>query len=151
MVASVFASLAVEAALLPVSASAFSRVTSAGLVLNLLAVPAMAVVQVAALIVVAANSLPALASPSAWAAHTAAVTLISSAQLVTELPWLTARVPPPGAALVIAYYCSLTMAVVSRGRVRVGAGTVCACALIAIGRGGDLEFDPSTARTTSFG
>src|SRR5262245_64276640 len=51
--ASVFSSLAVEAALLPVSAQMFSRVTCAGLVLNLLAVPMTCVIQVAGLIAAA--------------------------------------------------------------------------------------------------
>jgi competence protein ComEC len=138
VVASVTASLAVETALLPVSASVFSRVTSAGLVLNLLAVPAMGVVQVAALIVAAADGIPLLASPAAWAVHTASVTLVASAQLVTKAPWLTARVPPPGAALVIAYYVALTVLVVARGRLRVAAGVVFVCALVAIGGGVDL-------------
>ncbi|HLG54241.1 MAG TPA: DNA internalization-related competence protein ComEC/Rec2 [Vicinamibacterales bacterium] len=138
VVASVTASLAVETALLPVSASAFSRVTSAGLVLNLLAVPAMGVVQVAALIVAAGDSLPMLASPAAWAVHAASVTLVASAQLVTKAPWLTARVPPPGAALVLTYYVALTVLVVARGRLRVAAGVVFACALVAIGGGVDL-------------
>src|SRR5262249_23652506 len=49
--ASVFSSLAVEAALLPISAQMFSRVTSAGLVLNLLAVPVTCAIQIAGLIV----------------------------------------------------------------------------------------------------
>ena len=44
LVASVLTSVAVEIALMPVSALAFSRVTIAGLVLNLVAVPAMALV-----------------------------------------------------------------------------------------------------------
>ena len=46
LLASLAASLAVEVALLPISAWTFSRVTSAGLLLNLAAVPLMALVQV---------------------------------------------------------------------------------------------------------
>jgi ComEC/Rec2-related protein len=53
IVVSLAASAAAEIALLPVSAWTFSRVTSAGLALNLLAVPLMTVVQVGGLVVCA--------------------------------------------------------------------------------------------------
>jgi competence protein ComEC len=62
LLASVTASLAAEIVLLPVSATVFSRVTAAGLLLNLIAVPAMAVVQIAGMVVVAVQPLDALAS-----------------------------------------------------------------------------------------
>ena len=148
--------MAVEAALVPVSAWAFSRVTSAGLVLNLLAVPSMGVVQIAALIVALADSVPMLASPAAWAAHTAAVTLVGSAHLVTDAPWLTARVPPPTPALVLVYYITLATLVTARGRLRIAAGVAFAMALIVIVRGVDVaslirpEAGPHTLRLTVF-
>ena len=147
VVASVIASVAVEAALLPVSASAFSRVTSAGLALNLLAVPSMGVVQIAALIVALADQVPMLALPAAWAAHAAAVTLVASAHLVTEAPWLTARVPPPSPALMLAYYLALTALVAVRGRLRIGAAIAFAMALTSIGTGVDVAglIRPDTA------
>ena len=78
-VASVVASLAVEAALLPVSAQAFSRVTSAGLLLNLLAVPMMGVVQIAALIVTVADAFADWHRRQAWVRHSAAADWSSSA------------------------------------------------------------------------
>jgi competence protein ComEC len=118
LTASVIASLAVELALLPVSAQVFSRVTSAGLLLNLIAVPMMAVAQVAGLVVVVADSVAWVAALAGWIASTAAVVLVGSARLVEILPWLTSRVPPPGIALVLAYYLSLLVAVLGPAPVR---------------------------------
>ena len=138
IVATILASLAVEAVLLPVSASAFSRVTSAGLLLNLVAVPAMGLVQIAATIVTLASSLPLVASAAGWVAHTASTALVSSAHLVTEAPWLTARVPPPGSALIVSYYAALTVAAAGRGRLRVAGAMVFIAALVLIGSGSDL-------------
>jgi len=105
--ASVVASLAIEIALLPVSASLFSRVTGAGLVLNLLAVPLMGVVQIAALAATLADPFPAIAGPAGWISHVAAQALVGSANLVTLAPWSTARVPSPPAGVVAGYYLAL--------------------------------------------
>ena len=137
IVATLLGSVAVEAALVPVSAVAFSRVTSAGLLLNLLAVPAMGVVQIAATVVALADSLPALAGAAGWVAHMASTALVSSAHLVTEAPWLAARVPPPSAALVVIYYVALIGAVAGRGRLRVIGAVVLLAALVLIGSGTD--------------
>jgi competence protein ComEC len=115
--ASVAASFAIEIALLPVSASLFSRVTGAGLVLNLLAVPLMGVVQIAALVVTVADSVPAIASPAGAIAHYAARALVDSANLVTLAPWSTARVPPPGGLVIAAYYLALLALFVWKRRV----------------------------------
>jgi competence protein ComEC len=131
-------SVAVEAALLPVSASVFSRVTSAGLVLNLLAVPAMGVVQTAAMIVALFNQVPFVAFCAGWIAHAAADALVSSADLLTAAPWLATRVPPPNAALVLLYYAALAAGLGSRGRVRIASGIVFIAALLAIVTGIDL-------------
>jgi competence protein ComEC len=117
VVATVIASLAIEVALLPVSAALFSRVTVAGLVLNLLAVPLMAAVQIAALVVALGDHLPAIAGPAGWVAHYSARALIDSANLVTLAPWSTARVPPPGAVAISGYYLALAVMVLSRARV----------------------------------
>ena len=125
IVASMAASLAAEAALLPVSAHAFSRVTSAGLLLNLLAVPLMSVVQVTAIVIAVADHIEWLAQPVGWLAHTAARALVDSASLVEVLPWLSARVPPPSVVSVVTYYASLIVVLVTRGRAR----RIAACAL----------------------
>ena len=114
--ASVLASLAIEIALLPVSASFFSRVTGAGLVLNLFAVPLMGVVQIAALVTAVANAVPSIAGPAGWIAHLAARALIDSANLVTLAPWSTARVPPPGAFTLGVYYAAIATMFLWKGR-----------------------------------
>ena len=67
----VAASAAVEAVLLPVQALVFSRVTLAGIALNLVAVPLMAVAQMGGLAVVALDLCGASASWPAWAADVA--------------------------------------------------------------------------------
>ena len=114
--ASVVASLAIEIALLPVSATLFSRVTGAGLVLNLLAVPLMGVVQIAALVATLADRFPAVAGPAGWISHVAAQALVGSANLVTLAPWSTARVPSPPAGVVAAYYLALAAMIFWKSR-----------------------------------
>ena len=138
IVATLIGSLAVEVALLPVSASAFSRVTSAGLILNLLAVPAMGVVQIAAMAVTLINESPLLAYSAGWMTHIAASALISSADLVKAAPWLAARVPPPAVWLVLVYYGALVATVIGRGRLRVASAVVYLAALVAVVSGADV-------------
>ena len=118
MIASIVSSLAVEIALMPVSAQMFSRVTSAGLVLNLLAVPMTAAIQIAALIAVAFDSWGWLASAAGLMAHLAASALVGSAHLVTVVPWLSARIPAPGVTLIAVYYAALALTFVGP-RIRV--------------------------------
>jgi competence protein ComEC len=131
--ASVVASLATEVALLPVSAQAFSRVTGAGLLLNLIAVPTMGVAQIAGVAVVALSHVETLAPVSGWMAYIAARTLIESSALVEVAPWLTMRVPAPGMTVLGVYYLSLAAALLAKRRVRLagGAGLVVSLALIA--------------------
>jgi competence protein ComEC len=136
--ATMIGSLAVEAALLPVSAAAFSRVTSAGLILNLLAVPAMAVAQIAAMVVTLVSDTPLIAHGAGWTAHIAVSALVSSAELVRVAPWLAARVPPPATWLVLVYYSALVATVAGRGRLRIASAPVYVAALVAIVSGADL-------------
>jgi len=112
--ASILASGAVELALLPVMAATFSRVTMAGLLLNLVAVPAMAVVQIAGLLVVCANSLDSVSALAGWIAHLGAAAIVDSARLVDVAPWLAFRVPAPSALTIAAYYCSLALLLLMR-------------------------------------
>jgi competence protein ComEC len=112
---SLVASLAVELALFPVSAQVFSRVTSAGLLLNLIAVPMMGLAQVAGLVVVAFDAVPGVARIAGWTAYVAARALVDSARLVDLAPWLTSRVPPPGMSLVGVYYTALFLVLFGRG------------------------------------
>jgi competence protein ComEC len=98
------ASAAVDLALMPVSAGVFSRVTAAGLVLNLVAVPMMALVQLAGTALVPVGGAAAAGDVLGWIACVAASTIVGSARLVDVVPWLSARVPPPAAFVVAAYY-----------------------------------------------
>jgi competence protein ComEC len=139
MAATVIGSLAVEVAVLPVSASAFSRVTSAGLILNLLAVPAMGVVQIAASLVALASAISPLAYAAGWMTHVAASSLVSSADLVVVAPWLAARVPPPGALVILVYYVALLVAVAGRGRTRIVSGLVFVASLVVMVSGIDVR------------
>jgi len=84
---SVAASAAVEIVLLPVMAITFARVTVAGLLLNLAAVPLMAVAQLAGLVIVCADGFDAVARSAAWFAHLAAAGIVESARLVDVAPF----------------------------------------------------------------
>jgi competence protein ComEC len=105
----ILASVCAEAALMPIGALVFQRVTLAGPLLNLVAVPCMAVVQVAAMATVAADSvgLMSLAGAAGWVTDAAARGLIESATLVDLAPWMTWRVVSPPLVAVAAYYASL--------------------------------------------
>jgi competence protein ComEC len=134
IVASLSASAAVEIGLLPVTAYLFSRVTLAGLVLNLLAVPAMTVVQAAGMVVAILDPLAAVAAPAGWLAHGGAWLLVNSARLVEIAPWLTARVPAPPVWLVAVYYVSLAAAGSRHPSLRsIGTPLVAAAALLIAG------------------
>jgi competence protein ComEC len=107
------ATLAAEVMLLPVAAAVFSRVSVAGLLCNFVAIPAMAVVQIASMAVVCLAAWPGAASWPAIAADLASRILINSAQIVDVAPWLSWRVPPPSFVVVALFYGS----VLSIGRV----------------------------------
>ena len=133
--ASVLASMSVELVLAPISAQLFSRVTAAGVLLNLISVPAMSVVQVAGLLV--CLPLPdACARAAGWLAAVAAAALLESARLVEVMPALARRVPPPGWILLAAYYLALGVACAGRGWLRAPAvlAVVIAASAIATGR-----------------
>jgi competence protein ComEC len=121
--ASVTSSLTVELALLPVNAWAFSRVTSAGLILNLAAVPLMGIVQVSGLLVVGLDRVDAAANAAGALAHWSTRALLDSARLVEAAPWLTARVAAPSLLLTVGYYLSLALGASRDGRLR-AAGAV---------------------------
>ena len=99
------ASAAAEAALLPVAATIFSRVTFAGLVLNFAAIPLMAVAQLAGMLLVLVFGVSApLASVLGWVAHIGAEGLVRSADLVRVAPAVTWRVAAPSPFIVATYY-----------------------------------------------
>ena len=114
LLASVGASIAVELTLMPVAAASFSRVTVAGPLLNLVAVPLMAVAQISGLVVAACDGWPAVARAAGWMASTSASGIVESARLVDGAPTFAWRVPPPALALLVVYYGSLLVVVFSR-------------------------------------
>ena len=135
------ASVAAELVLLPIAAVHFNRITVAGLILNLAAVPLMSVVQLAGLMAVLTHDLaPVVASLAGWLAAHAAEGLIRSASLMDVAPWLARRVPAPALWCVALYYVGLLLAFVSarinrvpgRWRVRAGRGATVAVGLAAL-------------------
>jgi competence protein ComEC len=105
------ASAAAEAALLPVGATFFSRVTLAGLVLNFAAIPLMAVAQIAGLLVVALAAVSSrLAAAAGFVAHLGAEGLVRTADLIEFAPWLTWRVAPPTTVASALYLVALVLA-----------------------------------------
>jgi len=105
------ASVAAEAALMPVAASLFSRVTVAGLLLNFAAIPLMAVAQVAGMAVLPLFAVSAGAAGAAGViAHAGAEGLVRSAGLVAFAPASTWRVAPPGLVALTIYYAALVLA-----------------------------------------
>jgi competence protein ComEC len=90
------ATLVAEGSLVAITAYVFAQVTAGGVVLNFVAVPLMAVVQVAGLGVVACGLLhPALAWPPAYVAAWAARGILDSARVVDLVPWAAPQVVPP--------------------------------------------------------
>ena len=104
------ASTAIEALLFPVGAVVFSRITFAGLVLNFLAIPLMAVAQIAGMVVVplAAVSTKA-AAVAGFVAHLGAAGLVASADLVRFAPFLAYRTAPPSVGVVAVYYAAIVV------------------------------------------
>ena len=102
------ASLAAEVMLFPVGALVFSRITFAGLGLNFLAIPLMAVAQVAGMAVV---PLAVVSRPLAMAAGSIAAIgaegLVWSADLVRFAPAVAYRVASPAPAAAAIYYVAL--------------------------------------------
>jgi competence protein ComEC len=155
LIASLAASLAAEVALLPVSAWTFSRVTSAGLLLNLAAVPLMALVQVGGIVASCLDGVETIAAPAGWIAHAAASGLVGSARLVDAAPWLAARVPAPSLVLMAAYYAGLAVALLGHGTRRACGLAMLLASTTAIVSGQPAGWlraaqDPGGLRVTSF-
>ncbi len=95
--AMLMASASAEAALLPVGATIFSRVTFAGLALNFFAIPLMAVAQIAGMVVVPLFALSGQSRiRSSGGSHTSVRRDLSgTANLVRFAPVVTWRVAPP--------------------------------------------------------
>lgn len=112
--AAVLATVAAEVLIMPVTAGVFSRVGVAGVVLNLVAIPAMAVVQFAGLALCVSTALTDVGAASiAVVAHMATVVLLGSAALVDVAPWLSWRVPPSSLWWTAGYYAAVAGALLA--------------------------------------
>ena len=132
-----FATICAELALLPIAATAFSRVTFAGLVLNFVAIPLMTIAQVAGLLAAGVSLGSERAGLAvAYGAHLAALGIVESARLVDVLPWLSWRVASPGLLLIVGYYLGWWI-LLQRGARRVvrqgGVGLVVTTAALILG------------------
>lgn len=151
LLASIRASAAVEIVLLPVMAETFSRITAAGLILNVVAVPAMALVQMAGILVVLGNRVTLIGELAGWFAHVGAIAIIDSARLVEVAPWLAIRVPPPSLATIAVYYAALTSLLLSRTlTIRMLALLALLVSVIVIVTGPHVRHDVSGLRLTMF-
>jgi competence protein ComEC len=126
------ASAATETLLFPVGALLFSRVTFAGLALNFLAIPLMAVAQVAGMAVVPAVFVSRwLSLACGFVAHLGAAGLVHSADLVRFAPAVTFRVAPPAWPVVAIYYAAVVTWWRSRSRIAVAVAAVAATWMLA--------------------
>jgi len=133
MLLGLFAStLAAELVLAPMMAAIFARVGPLGLVLNFVAIPAMAVVQFAGFAVLAIHGWPSAAALAGRLVAIAADALTGSAGAVDSAPWLVWRVPPTPVVLTIAYYAALGAACAQRGWSRLRRLCVGAAALFLV-------------------
>ncbi len=127
--------VAAEAALLPIAAVLFGRITFAGLLLNFAAIPLMSILQGASLVALAlAPAGAAAATAAGYVAHMAANGIIESARLTEMMPWLARDVVCPSWWVVAAYYAAACAVVVSPRRAvvrRCGAAMACLAGLLA--------------------
>jgi competence protein ComEC len=110
------ATLAAELILLPISIQLFGRVSLLGLVLNFVAIPAMAVVQLSGLITTAlAGWWPSGAGVAGRTADVAASLLIESSRVVDSAPWMVWRVPPSTLVWTATFYVAFGVFLTGRG------------------------------------
>ena len=103
------ATICAELALFPIAATAFSRISVAGLALNFVAIPLMTVTQVAGTVTAVLGTIETdlgLMKVPGYVAHLAATGIVESARLVDLAPWLARRVPAPAIPVVAIYYAS---------------------------------------------
>jgi len=129
------ATICAEVVLTPIGASLFSRVTFAGLALNLAAIPLMTAVQCGSMLLLAAAIYPAAANLAGIFVHYAATGLVETSRLVAFAPWLARDVPPPAWWLCAVYYgLCIGWVRVTRGRRLVVAALAAAGVLLVSGR-----------------
>jgi competence protein ComEC len=134
------ATISAEIALAPIAASVFTRVSLAGLVLNLIAIPAMAIVEIGGWAIVFSGAIPGVASFLAWPVTWATRTLLDSARWVELAPWLVWRVAPSSLVWTAIFYTAIAAALMTqRSRWRLVAAATAALALLVIVTSPGLE------------
>jgi len=124
---SMSATLAVEAVVFPIGLWFFGRVSVAGVLLNIVAVPMMTVAQVAGLACVALDVLGVDAQAIGWVAHQAVFALDWCTTLSQRVPGLAWLAPRPPAALLLVYYGALGAWWVGPRSTKGAAGIVAVC------------------------
>ena len=127
------ATLCAEAALMPIGAALFARISLAGLLLNFFAIPLMTVTQLAGMAALPLAVLhPPLSGAAGYVAHLAATGLVESTRLLDLCPWLVVRVPAPAVPALVIYYGALGLLLRTGGsaRARAVVQTVLAAAAI---------------------
>lgn len=141
------ATAAIEIVLLPLSVGWFGIATAAGLVANLVAVPAMGIVQLAGLALLPATLVSSgLAVIAGHAAAAGVQALLHSADVVHVAPWLVREVPPPARPVLLLYYAAVATAMTAvrlgRRRLALGAGAVVLPCLVWMISGGVEQSAP---------
>lgn len=130
--AAVLATAAAEIMILPVTAGVFNRVGVAGLVLNLVAIPAMAAVQFSGILLcILAPIWPQAAAVAAAVAHASTTVLLGSAGALDLAPWLSWRAPPGAIGWTLAYYGAVVVALWG-AHPRLRRGAVATAAAVAV-------------------
>jgi competence protein ComEC len=127
------ATVAAELMVFPITANVFSRVGVLGLVLNFVAVPAIAVVQVAGTAMTVLDAFwPSAAAVCGQVAGVASGWLIESARAVDRAPALVWRTPPSSLLWTAGYYAALGAAMWFRGRAprRIAMAAAALCAVV---------------------
>ena len=128
------ATVCAEIALIPASAVFFSRITIAGLGLNFIAIPLMAIAQAAAMCtLVMPPFAESLASAAGYITHLATLGLVRSAELVDLAPWTSQSVVPPAWWVVGIYYGCCCLLFVQRFRRIAAAGIAAVTTLMLVG------------------
>ena len=107
LLAALAATACVELTVFPIQVWWFSRLSFAGLILNLIAVPLMTAAQLAGLLAVALDLAGAPAWPAGWLAARAVLVLDDCMRLAEWVPWAGRMTPQPPAWLVVFYYAAL--------------------------------------------
>ena len=111
VLAVIAATVAIEIVLLPITARWFQLATAAGLLANVVAVPAMSVVQLAGLALMPVGFVSSAAGDAIGLAATYGVhALLRSAHVVVAAPWLVREVPPPSLPVLCLHYASIAAA-----------------------------------------